>query len=140
MSAAEIRQWGRDVRSFADTAPGDAIVVVDDAISARLNADTGGDGMLSRGRKLGRATTQITKRPGEAQVEPSGSRQVWGILQGGTVAHVVEARKGHVLATPYGPRPRVHVSGAPARRTFTEGAERGLVDAQRRLESDWGRL
>ena len=102
MSAADIRQWGRDVRTFADEAPGDVIGVVDDAIQARLRADTGGDGMFSRGRNLGRASTQTTKRKGEAQVEPSGARAVWGILQGGPVAHDVVAKRGRVLATPYG--------------------------------------
>jgi hypothetical protein len=140
MSAADIRSWGRDVRAFADDAPGRAIELVDRAIVARLRADTGGDGALSRGRKLGRATTTTTTRKGEAIVEPSGSRAVWGILQGGTTAHVIRAAPGRFLATPKGPRRQVRIPATSARHTFTEGATRGMTDAERQLSNEWGRL
>ncbi len=138
--AATIREWSRAVRKFNDDAPGQAIEIVDKAITQRLRADTGGDGALSRGRKLGRASTQTTKRKGEAEVTPSGSHGVWGILQGGTRGHVVQAKSGGMLATPYGPRKRVEVSGAPAKRTFTEGAADGIDEAFRQLETDWGNI
>jgi hypothetical protein len=140
VSAAEIRSWARDVRSFASDAPGDVIEVVDDAITARLRADTGGDGALSRGRSLGRASTRVTKRKGEALGDPAGSHGVWGILQGGTKAHTIVADRGRALLTPKGPRPKVRIPATRARHTFTEGADRGIVDAQRKLEADWARL
>jgi hypothetical protein len=139
VSAADIRGWARDVRRFTDQAPGDAIEVVDRSITARLRADTG-DGALSRGRGLGRATTTITRRAGEAEIVASGSRAVWGIIEGGTTAHVITAERGRLLRTPKGPRPRVRHPGSAGKHTFTEGATRGLTDAERRLESDWGRF
>lgn len=128
------------MRQFVDKAPGDAIEVVDRAITAQLKADTGGDGALSRGRDLGRATTQTTRRKGEAEVAPSGSRAVWGILQGGTKAHTIVADKGRVLSTPKGPRPRVRIPATRGKHTFTEGADRGLDDAERELERAWGNI
>ena len=69
-----------------------------------------------------------------------GSRRVWGILEGGTSAHVVNARAGGFLRTPYGPRRRVKVSGAPARHTFTEAADRGLDRAAKDAEAAWSRI
>lgn len=138
--AADVRAFAADVRRFADAAPGESIAAVDEAITAQLRRDTGGDGSLSRGRKLGRATTSVRRKRGEAEVVPSGSRNVWGILQGGTSAHVVRAKRGGFLATPYGPRRQVHVSGAPARHTFTEGAATGIADAQRDMERRWAQL
>lgn len=62
---------------------------------------------------------------------------MWGILQGGTVAHVVRAKPGRFLATPKGPRREVHVSGSRARHTFTEGATTGLNAAERDIEQAW---
>jgi hypothetical protein len=138
--ASTIAAWARDVERFEREAPGDAIAVVDDAITARLHADTGGDGALSHGRKLGRASTEITKRPGEAQVSAGGSQAVWGILQGGTVAHTIVARPGRPMATPYGPRQRVRVGASRARHTFTEGADKGITAAQRDLEQAWTKV
>lgn len=138
--AGDIRAFGDDVRRFAEAAPGDLIALVDDEIKRQLARDTGGDGALSHGRKLGRATTTVSTRNGEAEVTASGSRNVWGILQGGTSAHVVNAPRGGYLATPYGPRRSVRVSGAPARKTFTEAADRGLDDASRELQSTWSQV
>lgn len=135
--AATINGWARDVSRFADDLPGASIGVVERAIEARLRADTGGDGALSHGRNLGRATTSTTVSNGEAIVVPSGSRNVWGILQGGTQAHVVRAKPGSFLATPYGPRAQVHVGRSRARHTFTEGATIGLDAAQRDVERRW---
>jgi hypothetical protein len=134
-----IRDFGRDVRRFADTWPADGIELVDKAITDRLRADTG-DGGLSHGRNMGRATTRITARKGEATVDADGSRRVWGILQGGTSTHTVTARPGRFLRTPYGPRRQVTVTGVRARRTFTEGADKGLADATKDAESTWSRL
>jgi hypothetical protein len=73
-------------------------------------------------------------------VAADGSRAVWTILEDGTSAHDVVARSGSFLRTPYGPRRRVHVSGVRPRRTFTEGAERGLDVAARDAESAWARI
>lgn len=140
MSAANIRGWARDVGDFPERALPDAIDVVDQAITQRLRADTGGDGAFSRGRNLGRASTTVTTGAGEAVVSASGGMAVWAILQGGTSGHEVRARRGRVLATPFGPRPVVHVGGVAARRTFSEAAERGLDDAERRLTEAWARV
>lgn len=135
----DIRGWADDVRRFADDWPADAAELVDDAITQRLRADTG-DGGLSHGRAMGRATTRITRRDGEATVEADGSMRVWGIIEGGTTPHTVTAGPGRLLRTPYGPRSRVRVSGVPARHTFTEGAEKGLSEAAKDAESAWARI
>lgn len=140
MPAADVSRFAADVRRFADRAPGDVIDVVDAAITRRLLADTGGDGALSRGRKLGRATTSVTRRSGEATVEPSGSRAVWGILQGGTSAHVITAAPGSFLATPKGPRRQVRIPATRARLTFTEGAQVGLDAAERDMARRWAEV
>jgi hypothetical protein len=137
--SAVIRGWARDVQRFADDWPADGIEVVDQAITDRLRADTG-DGGLSHGRGMGRATTRVTKRAGEAEVAADGSMRVWGIIEGGTSAHTVTAKRGKMLRTPYGPRRSVHVSGIPARHTFTEGADTGLDAAARDAESAWARV
>jgi hypothetical protein len=139
VSADPIRAWARDVQRFADDWPADGIAVVDEAITARLRADTG-DGGFSRGRRMGRATTRITKASGSAEVVADGSRAVWTILEDGTAAHDVVAPSGGFLRTPYGPRRRVHVSGVRARRTFTLGAETGLDAAARDAETRWARI
>jgi hypothetical protein len=141
MSAAPvIRGWARDITRFGVVAPGEVIDVVDEAIVDQLRRDTGGDGAFSLGRKLGKATTRVTARPGEAVVAASGSRSVWGILEGGSTAHTVKAKRGKLLRTPYGPRPSVRVSGVPARHTFQRGAETGLDKAEAELERMWGGL
>jgi hypothetical protein len=138
--AADIRGWARDISRFGVVAPGEAIDVVDEAITDQLRRDTGGDGAFSRGRKLGKATTRVTARPGEAQVSASGSTAVWSILEDGTTAHTVTAKRGKVLRTPYGPRSRVQVGGVPPRHTFTRGAEAGLDAAEAELERLWGQV
>lgn len=140
MSAAnDIRGWADDVRRFAADWPADAITVVDDAITQRLRADTG-DGSLSHGRGMGRATTRITRRKGEAVVETDGSMRVWGIIEGGTSAHIVDAGAGRALRTPHGFRRRVRVSGTRPRHTFTVGAEKGLSEAAKDAEAQWARI
>lgn len=140
MSAAGWTRVADDVRRFDRDAPGEAIDVVDEEITRQLRADTGGDGGLSHGRNLGRATTTVTKGDGEAEVVAAGSMRVWGIIEGGTRAHTVDAGVGRVLATPYGPRRRVRVGGARGRRTFTESCARGMDLAARELERAWGGL
>ena len=137
--ADTIRGWARDVQRFADDWPADGITVVDRAIVDRLRADTG-DGGLSHGRNMGRATTRITKGSSEASVAADGSMRVWGILEGGTSPHVVRAARGRMLRTPYGPRAEVRVSGVRARHTFTLGADKGLDDAVRDAEAAWARV
>lgn len=138
--AADIRGWARDVGDFVRDWPERGAERVQRSLQEQLRRDTGGDGALSRGRNLGTATLSLTAGDGEAEVSAAGSMAVWGILQGGTSAHEVRARPGRLLSTPYGPRPSVRVSGVRARRTFTEGADRGLDDAERLLLADWGRL
>lgn len=139
MSAAGYRRVAADVRQFADRAPGEAIALVDDAITAQLRADTG-DGSFSHGPDLGRATTRTTKRQGEAEVQADGSRRVWGILEGGTSGHTVTASAGRVLRTPFGPRRSVTVSGVAARETFTKSCAKGMEEAARKLQDDWAAL
>lgn len=138
--AADIRGWGRDIQRFEREEPRSAIRVVDDAVRQQLQRDTGGDGGFSHGRNLGRATTRVTSRAGEAEVAAAGSLRVWGILQGGTSGHETRASRGRLLRTPYGPRPSVRVSGVRARETFTTGAQEGLDDARQELERAWGGL
>lgn len=140
MSAAGWSRAAEDVRRFTRVAPGDAIDVVDEEVTRQLHADTGGDGALSHGRDLGRADTTVTKSEAEAEIAASGSMRVWGIIEGGTSAHVIDAGPGHVLRLPFGVRRRVHVGGARARRTFTESCARGMERAARQLESDWGSI
>jgi hypothetical protein len=134
-----IRGWADDVHRFADDWPAQGARLVDDSIRRRLNADAG-DGGLSHGRNMGRATTRINVRDGDAEVVADGSRRVWGILEGGTSAHVVRAAPGRMLRTPFGPRPSVRVSGVRARRTFSEGADDGLARAEQDASSAWSRI
>jgi hypothetical protein len=140
VGAETIRGWADSVARFADTWPADGAKVVDETIQARLRADTGGDGGLSRGRSMGRATTRIVKGTRSADVVAAGSRRVWGILEGGTSAHTVTAKNGKLLRTPYGPRPAVNVAGVSARHTFTEAADDGLDKASRDAEQAWARV
>ena len=53
---------GHDVHRFADAWPADGAKLVESAIRDRLRADTGGDGGLSHGRTLGRATIRCLRR------------------------------------------------------------------------------
>lgn len=127
------------MRAFARQQPRTVAETVDEAVRQQLRRDTG-DGALSNGRKLGRATTRVTVRDDSSEVVADGSRAVWGIIEGGTTGHVIEAPRGKLLRTPHGPRRRVRVAGVRARRTFSDAAQRGLDDAQRQLESDWAQL
>jgi len=138
-AADTIQGWGRDVRRFADDWPARGAELVDEAILARLRADSG-DGSLSHDRRGGRATTRIIKASGSADVVAAGNRGVWGILEGGTRPHTVTAAKGRTLRTPYGPRREVRVSGVRGRHTFTEGAARGLDLAAKDAEAQWARV
>jgi hypothetical protein len=137
--ADTIRGWADDVARFADDWPAKGAEVVDEAITQRLRADSG-DGRLSHDKGGGRATTRIIKSSGSADVVADGSRGVWGILEGGTRPHTVDAGKGHALRTPKGPRRIVKVSGARGKRTFTEGAQRGLEQAAKDAEAQWARV
>lgn len=100
--------------------PTDAAALVERAVTDHLRSATG-DGALSHDKGGGRATVTVRRRGGSATVEASGSMGVWAIVQNGTRAHDVVAKRGRVLRTPAGPRNRVRVSGVRGRRTFTRG-------------------
>jgi hypothetical protein len=140
VSAAGWSRVAEDVRRFVRVAPGDAIDVVDEEVTRQLHADTGGDGALSHGRDLGRADTRTTKGDSKAEIWAAGSMRVWGIIEGGTSAHTIDAGPGHALKLPGGFRRRVRVNGVRARHTFTESCARGMDLAARELESDWGSI
>jgi hypothetical protein len=140
VSAAGWDRVADDVRRFNRIAPGEAIDVVDEEVTRQLRVDTGGDGALSHGRTLGRADTRVTHSEGEAEIAAAGSMRVWGIIEGGTSSHTIDAGPGHVLKLPFGFRRRVTVRGVRARRTFTESCARGMERAARKLESDWSAL
>lgn len=139
MTAAAFERYADDLARFADDALDDSATILARAVEAELRADTG-DGMLSHGRHLGRATVEIDASAGEAEVAAAGSMAVWAIIQRGTTAHTVRAAPGKALSTPHGPRVEVHVSGAPARRTWTRGNERGLPEVQSDLERRFSRI
>lgn len=143
MTNANIARFAADVRTFANDCPGETIELVERAIDAQLRADTGGDGALSNARKLGRATVETTRGRGDAEASAAGARVIWSWLERGTSAHVVEAKgrgRSAVLATPYGPRKRVKVSGMRAKRTWSRGADEGMRNAERDIERRWSQI
>lgn len=111
--------------------------VMNEHIIKRLQADTGGDQKLSgakKGSKLG-TTTRISPgtRIASALIAASprkGAAQ-WSWLQKGTQAHDVGRRrdgKGGLHMRVNGGDFKTgafRVSGSPAKRTFTEGADEG---------------
>jgi len=105
--------------------PRDAADVLERAVTGQLRSATG-DGALSHGRDMGRATVVARGGAGKATVEAGGSMAVWAIIQSGTSGHTVRAGAGRVLRTPFGPRRQVTVSGAPGKRTWTHGVARGM--------------
>lgn len=105
--------------------PRDAARDLERVVTGNLRAATG-DGALSHGRRMGKATVDVHGSAGKATVEAGGSMAVWAIIEAGTKPHTVRAGRGGVLRTPFGPRPAVTVSGAPARRTWTRGVARGM--------------
>lgn len=134
--AATVRGWAKDVKRFADDWPRQGGDVLKRAVDAELRGDTGGDGAMGT---LGRASVEVTARPAEADVVGAGSRAVWAILEGGTRAHTVTGKGPRgLLRTPYGPRRRVNVSGAPAKRTWSRGVERGMAAVEADAERAWG--
>lgn len=136
-AAANIRSYGRDVRRFADDQPAAGAQLLEAAIESQLRADTGGDGGFSRGRDMGRATIDVDAGRGSADVSAAGSMAVWAILERGTRGHETHARAGGVLATPYGPRRSVRVSGVGPRRTWTRANDQAMprivADTERRF-------
>lgn len=138
--AATVRGWGRDVAVFARDWPADGARVLAREVADRLARDTGGDGRLSHGRRLGAATVDVDTGAGRADVSSGGSSAVWSILEHGTRAHVTRARPGRVLATPYGPRRSVSVRGTPPAHTWTRGSERGMDAAERAAAAAWGQV
>lgn len=111
--------------------PNAAAALVERAVTAELRSATGGDGALSHDKGGGRATVMTRRRgQGAATVEAAGSIGTWAILQRGTRPHTVNARRGKVLRTPYGPRRTVRVSGVRGRRTWTQGVDDGLPQAR----------
>lgn len=134
-----MRQWARDVQRFADDWPAQGAEVLAAVVDAQLRADTGGDGAFSRDT-AGRADVDTTTGRGEADVVGAGAMGVWAILEHGTGGHEVRARRGRVLATPYGPRPVVRVSGVRPRRTWSRGVERGMQAVERDATAAWGRV
>lgn len=60
--------------------PRDAAELVQVETEAAARADTGGDGTLSHGRKLGRATVAIRRSQDGAAAEAQ-NRRVWGVLE-----------------------------------------------------------
>jgi hypothetical protein len=104
-----------------------------------LAADTGGDGRL-RNLPKGPATVTVDGGNSEASVSADGAAAVWSILENGTREHVITARPGRYLLTPFGPRRMVTVSGVDARRTWTLGAARGLAEAERDADDAFGEM
>lgn len=111
------------------------------ATRATLNADTGGDGALSRFRGGGpKARVKLTARYGvtlsEATVEAAGAGAIWSWLEDGTGGHRVAARNAEALATPSGVFEEVHVSGRRPLRTWRRAVDPVLprcdADADRR--------
>jgi hypothetical protein len=140
VSAADIARWARDVEAFAREQPAELAEVIDERVTEQLRRDTGGDGALSNGRALGRATTRIDARVGEAEVRADGSIGLWRLLESGSKPHEIAAPRGRLLRTPYGPRRSVHVRGVRGRRTFSTGAQRGLTDASREMQQRWAQI
>src|SRR5690348_6185709 len=99
--------------------PADAAAQVERVVTADLRSATG-DGALSR-LSGGRATVVVRRSAGGATVEAGGNRGLWAILERGTKPHTVTAKRGRLLRTPAGPRPRVQVSGVRARKTWSQG-------------------
>jgi hypothetical protein len=137
---ATVRQWARDIGRFADDWPAQGADVLARAVQDQLRADTGGDGGFSRGRNLGRADVTVDPGRGQAEVAGSGSMAVWTMLEHGTRPHEVRAGRGRVLATPYGPRPYVRVSGMRPKRTWTRGVQAGMPQVGRDGDQAWGRV
>lgn len=128
-----LRRLAQRAESMQREWPRDAAVVVERAVTGQLRSATG-DGALSRGRDLGWATVEVDARPGSAAVTAGGSMAVWAIIERGTEGHIVDAGEGRVLRTPYGPRRRVSVSGAPGKRTWS----RGVAEAMPRVRASAG--
>jgi hypothetical protein len=118
--------------------PQAAARLIEDVAAREVAAVTGGDGSLSNWPSLGDATTKATASTGHASVQAQG--RLWRVLQNGTTAHEVAARRARAILTPYGPRKRVNVRGMPGRSTWSrvlagsnEVVERATLDAFGRL-------
>lgn len=112
-----LRRLAQRAERMQERWPRDAATEVERVVTSALHAATG-DGALSHGRNLGRATVEVEARPGAASVTAGGSMGVWAIINRGTRAHDVVAAPGRPLSTPYGPRQRVHVAGAPGKQVW----------------------
>ena len=128
-AGASLRQLAARVERMADTWPREASQIVQRDAERQLRAATG-DGSLSGGRDLGRATVTVKASAGRASVAQSGSARVWAIVEGGTKPHTVKARRGKLLRTPYGPRPSVTVAGTPAKRPWSRAVTSAMPQVE----------
>jgi hypothetical protein len=131
------RQVAADLQRFSREWPPQGAAVLEREATQRVRAATGGDGRLSHARGRGPATVRVKKAAGTAEVAADGDRGVWAILEYGTSTHVVRAKPGKLLRTPYGARRQVTVSGVRAKRPWdtamASGEPKVMRDAERRF-------
>lgn len=60
--------------------PSDAAALLADELESAAKRDTGGDGRLSHGRKLGAATVTV-RRHGNGAAARADSPRIWGVLE-----------------------------------------------------------
>lgn len=132
---APLGRLARDADRFVTDWPHEGAVIVERAVTAELRSAPGGGNVPG----VGRATIEVQSSAGSADVSAAGSMRVWAWSENGTRAHAVEARRGRLLRTPYGPRQRVRVSGWRASHAWSNGVERAepavMRDAMARLEA-----
>lgn len=123
-----LRGLAKGASRFYDEWPLAGARIVEAEATRQAASATGGDGRLSGWRSIGTADVSVTGGPGEASAAATGGG-LWRVLEEGTRPHDVAAKRADALATPYGPRKRVHVRGRPAMATWS----RALAAADRQV-------
>jgi hypothetical protein len=116
---------------------------VQQGIETQLQRDIGGDQALS-GMKNSRLIVKVDERGDSTTISAAGSLGAWGIIEGGSKAHDVKARKGRrsralKVAGDWRTGP-VHVRGSRPKHTFTRGVEAGTSRAVDLMAAEWARI
>lgn len=83
-------------------------------------AATGGDGVMSNWPRA-RLTSGFTIKGSSSLTLAPKPLGAWKVLESGAAAHVVHARKGRVLSTPFGPRPLVRIPHTRGKQAWSKG-------------------
>lgn len=130
--AVKMATFTAELSPAMTAATGKAALRVTSSVRDVTRADSGGDMRLSgvgrRGARVGARYDVKGRANPVALVRATGPMH---LLERGAGPHMIRARRGRFLSTPYGPRRSVHHPGAPAKHTWSRGVDAVVDDVPR---------